>query len=245
MLSIAGFDPTGGAGLLSDIKTFESNAAYGLGACSAITVQTDVVFDKVIWTRFEDILDQVKILQDRFSIEWVKFGLIENFEAMISIVDHMLNSYPNTKIIWDPIISASSGYIFHEQIDINQIEQLCKKIFLITPNFKEIQQLTGESEAKKAATTLSTHCNVLLKGGHSPGSNADDVLYSQSTETRFTSKKLIGQDKHGTGCVLSAAILANLANQDDLTLACKKAKMYIDKYLISNRQLLGYHTTES
>src|SRR3954471_2687979 len=84
-LSIAGFDPSGGAGLLADAKTFEANAVYGLGAVSALTWQNDIAFEKLEWTAPEKIIEQLQVLQARFPLQYVKIGLIESFQVLRQI----------------------------------------------------------------------------------------------------------------------------------------------------------------
>ena len=271
-LSIAGFDPSAGAGILADIKTFQANHVYGFGVCSAITFQNDKEFENVKWMEVENIIKQIDVLFNRFKINWVKIGLIENVVVLKKTVEYLLMRNPDLKIIWDPILKASSGFVFHEKIDGDELINVCRNIFLITPNTEEIVILFPRecrdetmsrlslipkiSNEEKACRYLSQYCAVLLKGGHkkkittlpSPflrrgaGGEVDpvDTLFQYDRRDNFYSKR-IDSDKHGTGCVLSAAILANLAMGDGLVDACRKAKQYINKFLESNSTLLGEH----
>src|ERR1700729_4382873 len=104
VLSIAGFDPSGGAGILADIKTFEAQQTLGLGVCSALTYQTENTFEGVTWVNKDTIIKQLAPLLKAYSIDYVKIGLIENMEVLNSIIDYLLGKNPSMRIIWDPIL---------------------------------------------------------------------------------------------------------------------------------------------
>ena len=257
VLSIAGFDPSGGAGVLADVKTFEANKVYGFGVMSALTFQNDVEFEKVEWIPLEKIMEQITVLQKRFQFEYIKIGLIENLEILNQLILNLKSNISNPKIIWDPILKATAGFDFHNEINKKLLEEICKNSFLITPNFDEIKKLTDEKDEKKAAQDLSKFCNVFLKGGHKPLSNSpqrgeselgrDYLLLSPPLRGgreglfSFRAKQKIEFGKHGSGCVLSSAITANLAKGFKLHRACLKAKQYTAGFLNSNKNLLGYH----
>lgn len=237
-LSIAGFDPSGGAGILADIKTFEANKICGMGALSAITFQNDIEFDDVRWLEAREILNQISTLQRRFEWNSVKIGLIKDLETLEDIV----NSISTSQIVWDPIIRASAGFEFHNTINNQQLIGVLKKIDLITPNIDEIKFLTGITNPIEAAKELSKYCNVLLKGGHNEEERGVDYLFMQhKIEKIVPTEKNNIYPKHGSGCVLSAAIVANLAKGNDLTTACHNAKKYVEQFLASNPFLLGIH----
>src|ERR1700756_4286511 len=165
VLSIAGFDPSGGAGVLADIKTVESNKVYGLGVISANTFQNDTEFGKVDWISVEKIIEQITILQKRFEFEYVKIGLIENLETLDKIISYLISKNANTKIIWDPILKASAGFEFHKEIDSTLLEKICKQLYVITPNVPEALSLGSFKDAVENAKHLSKSCHVFLKGG--------------------------------------------------------------------------------
>ena len=257
VLSIAGFDPSGGAGLLADIKTFEANKVYGFGVVSALTIQNDSEFEKVEWIPLEKIMEQILVLQKRFQFEYIKIGLIENLEVLNQLILHLKSNISNPKIIWDPILKATAGKEFHNKINKILLEEICKNIFLITPNMEEIRMLMNENEELKAAKDLSKFCNVFLKGGHKPLSNSPqkgesdlgrDYLFlspplggGREGQFSFRAKQKVEIGKHGSGCVLSSAITANLAKEFKLHRACLRAKQYTAEFLNSNKNLLGYH----
>ena len=257
VLSIAGFDPSGGAGVLADVKTFEANKVYGFGVVSALTFQNDMDFEKVEWIPLEKIMEQISVLQKRFQFEYIKIGLIENLEILNQLILHLNSSFSNPKIIWDPILKASSGFDFHKEINKKLLEEICKNIFLITPNMEEIRMLMNENDELKAAQDLSKLCDVFLKGGHKHLSNSsqkgesdlgrDYLLLSPPLRGgreglfSFRAKQKVEFGKHGSGCVLSSAIAANLARGYKLHRACLRAKQYTAEFLNSNKNLLGYH----
>lgn len=242
VLSIAGFDPSGGAGVLADIKTFESNKVYGLGVISANTFQNDEEFKKVDWIAADKIIEQIDILKKRFEFEYIKIGLIESLEVLNTIISHFTSHVSHPKIIWDPILKASAGYEFHEEVSKTLLEGICKKLYLITPNLPEALLLGNQSDATENAKYLSQFCHVFLKGGHAEKKLGYDTLFLKEGKLfSFRPKIKDVFTKHGSGCILSSAITANLAKGEDLHRACLKAKQYTEKILSSNKTLLGFH----
>jgi len=240
LLSIAGFDPSGGAGILADIKTFEANKIHGLGVCTAITFQNDAEFEGVNWVKEEDIIRQLEVLLKKFSVKWVKIGLIENFTVLKNIILFLKKHDPEINIIWDPILRASAGFVFHNKVERKELIDTCIDIYLITPNLIEIKKLIPEMDEESAAEFLSHYCNVLLKGGHGTGDMARDILFEQKQKSLFEAEK-VKAHKHGTGCVLSSAILSNLAKGYELKDACKEGKEYVTDFIKSDNSLLGFH----
>ncbi len=240
VLSIAGLDPSGGAGILADIKTFELNKTAGLAVCTALTFQNDLNFTGLKWVSTTDIKKQVEILYHRFSVEWVKIGLIQDLSVLQEIILYLKKLNQEIKIIWDPVFKASAGFIFHDKINVELLEELLVHLYLITPNLEEAVKIYPELNAKEAAIKLNHFCKVLLKGGHGKTNFAVDILYDQNGITEFESIMIEG-GKHGTGCVLSAAILSHLALGKDLKAACKEGKNYINNFIISHKGQLGYH----
>lgn len=243
ILSIAGFDPTGGAGILADAKAAEANGAYCLCVNSAITYQNDSEFDGVDWVTADQIIGQIEVLIRKFDVCIVKIGLIENLNVLQYIVNYLHRSIDNVLIIWDPILKASAGFEFHTCVQQLQFNSLLDKISLITPNIPEAQLLFESSSAKKIQEYISLFpsLNVLLKGGHASGDKATDILISMDSQQIVESERVALADKHGTGCVLSSTIAAYWAQGKELKEACELAKEYMNRFLISNESLLGYH----
>ena len=241
VLVVSGMDPTAGAGILADVKTAENNNVYALGACTAITYQNDVEFADVRWLSPDEIIHQIEIISKRFHFEWVKIGIIEELGALSKVIEILNERIPDVKIVWDPIIMSTTGFIFHNRVEKKQFEAMCKNVYLITPNLPEMRRLMPDWGEVEAAKYLSKHCHVLLKGGHDSGAKVKDLLFKNGKYEVFTNDRLMGMDKHGSGCVLSTAITANLANGDSLSEACIKAKAYIEKYMQTTEELIGYH----
>jgi hydroxymethylpyrimidine/phosphomethylpyrimidine kinase len=241
VLSIGGFDPSGGAGVLADIKTFEANKVYGMAAVSAFTFQNDAEFVGVQWLDANEILKQIFILQRRFRFDFIKIGLIKDLETLETIIAVLKSNTPEVCLIWDPIIKASAGFEFHKKFDASDLYPILKKIYLLTPNTNEVKFLTGKYDEMEAAKKISVYCNVLLKGGHSETAPGVDFLLTENVIIRIDPTEKKTHPKHGSGCVLSAAATAELAKGNDLISSCHNAKKYTEKFLVSNLFLLGTH----
>jgi hydroxymethylpyrimidine/phosphomethylpyrimidine kinase len=241
-LTIAGFDPSGGAGLLADIKTFEANQIYGLGVCTALTVQHENRFDAVKWIDNELIIEQAKLLFEKYSIQYVKIGLVKSLEDLSRIINALLAWNPEVIIIWDPILKASAGFNFHDEINVITLKTILKQIYVLTPNLPEANLLVNDSlNTEQKALILAENCAVFLKGGHGNLDESKDILLYQNHRFEYFAKRIVHGEKHGSGCVLSSAITANLAKGFPLEKACEEAKKYITAFLSSNNSLLGYH----
>lgn len=239
LLSIAGFDPSGGAGIQADIKTFESNESFGLSVCTAITFQNEKAFEGIRWIDQEDILRQLDMLSRVYPLDWVKVGLIESPEVLRELAFFLKKKNRNCKLIWDPVWRASAGFELHKP-DPLEIEAMAGDVYLITPNLEEVRMLYPALSPEEGAKKLSAHANVLLKGGHEVSDQSEDLLFEGGRVYSFKAPRL-SLDKHGTGCVLSSAILCSLAKGFILPEACRKAKEYINVYLNSHTSLLGIH----
>ena len=241
ILSIAGHDPSGGAGLTADIKTFERLKCYGLSVCSANTIQNDQDFYDCHWTPLAHMKKQIDVLWERFSIDYVKIGIVENWTILLELVDYVREKNPQVKIVLDPVLKSSSNYTFHSSSD-SEFLQLLPKLFLITPNRQEIENLFGDLSIKETVDIIHSKTNVLLKGGHFEDSIGEDILYPATGETQhFFPQSTTCTPKHGSGCVLSSAIASHLALGFSLSESVKKSKSYVESFLNSNTSLLGYH----
>lgn len=240
-LTIAGFDPSAGAGVLADVKTLEASEVYGLAACTALTVQTDVAFERVSWVPLADIKDQVRLLLGRFKVGFVKVGLFENLSLLLELLQWLKAQNPQVQVVWDPVLKATAGYEFHGRPNPQLLQAICQELALITPNWPEALRLCPADTAETAAETLAAWCPVLLKGGHATEALATDVLLAAGQRHAFGAPRLPHGAKHGSGCVLSAAVLARLALGQNLAEACRAGKAYTTAFLASNNTLLGYH----
>lgn len=242
VLSIAGLDPSGGAGLLADIKTFEEHKVYGLGICTAQTIQTEDDFVSVRWEDEKEILKAVEVMLSKYDVKAVKIGIIENISCLKTLVEFINEKNPAIKIVWDTVIKSSSGFDFWEGgMNEETLKNILMKVFLITPNYNEAAMLVPTAIPNEAAKSLSSYCNVLLKGGHNEDEVGTDYLYTKDAVEILKPNITTDTAKHGSGCVMSSAITANLALGYDLHTSCINAKQYIERFLASNNSLLGYH----
>jgi hydroxymethylpyrimidine/phosphomethylpyrimidine kinase len=243
-LTIAGFDPSSGAGLTADIKTFEQHKVYGLSVCSAITLQTENTFYDIRWEKIGDIIKAIDILLKQYPIASVKMGILPSLEYLNEIVSFIHTKSPSTKIIVDPILKSSSGFDFIKNSNRELFYSILKNCYLVTPNTKEIMEITGIKDIHRAAEEIAKCCNVFLKGGHNEENIGVDYLYMDNKIIQFQPKSIeTASEKHGSGCILSAAIAANLTLGYSLEESCKLGKQYIERALTSNNSLLAYHVS--
>ncbi len=242
VLSIGGYDPSGGAGVIADAKTFEKHRVLGVCATTCITIQHESVFEKVYWLTQNQIKEQLEILFRVYKIEVVKIGLIENFIQLQWLVKFLKQQNTSIKIIVDPILKSSSGFDFHSH-DVNKWITLVDSIDLFTPNYVEAQILFQHSNPDCVIANLHSTGAILLKNVPLNNTDAVDWLFENSNRFEFATPRLLGVgfEKHGSGCILSAAIAANLALQISLPKSCRKAKIYTTKVLKSNNNKLGFH----
>ena len=245
VLSIAGFDPCGGAGVLADIKTFEQHQCLGMAINTAITNQVEDKFISVNWFSSDEIISQIKTLTEYYKIDFVKIGIVQNINTLNAIVTFLKQQNKNITIVWDTVLASSTGFAFMNSFDKKILEETLKNIYLITPNTNEVKQLCNNTETdneKEAAQYLSAYCIVLLKGGHILIEKGVDYLFHNNKQIKIqTENKMNLLPKHGSGCILSSSIISNLALGKDLETACKNSKTYIEKILNSNSNLLSYH----
>lgn len=243
VLSIAGFDPSGGAGLLADVKTFECLGCYGLAVNTANTIQNDMKFEACHWTSEAIILEQLELLLESFPVEVVKIGIFENLQILNKVIDKLLVKNKSIKIIWDSVLKSSSGFSFHEPQEFQKnLESVLERIFLVTPNFNEMKMFYPELNMEERIRKISSKTNLYLKGGHRPEDiGLDELFTTEGDSLSFKPGRTDCSEKHGSGCVLSSALAANLALGKSLPEASRKAKDYIEKVLASNKTLLGYH----
>lgn len=273
-MSLAGLDPSAGAGLLADIKTFEALDTYGLGVCTALTVQTDTQFISAEWQSATQIIAQAQPLLEKFPVQYCKIGIIKDAATMLAVISAIRHIQPGIKIILDPVLKASAGYVFHQDARLGVWKAVLEQVYLLTPNYHEALLLSGEADGTAAARVLATYCAVLLKGGHRtdmpgtdslfvqeeekirlqdywPQSGRDDRLHIVPGMQEDSSVSILDipagrqtvYPKHGSGCVLSAAVTAQLAAGVSLFKACISAKQYTEKFLASHSSLLGYHNS--
>lgn len=239
VISIAGFDPSGGAGLLSDSKTFEQSKVMGLGVCTAITLQTASKCLSLEWRPIHEVTEAIQVLMDNYSVSAVKIGIVKDAEFLAKIVKTVQKGNPEVKIVWDPVLKSTSEFTFFNLETLPQLKSTVNKLSLITPNYNEYHILRGDNLLPD-----TNQCSLLIKGGHRKDHLGTDILVENEKETFLlpSEDNTIYFPKHGSGCVLSSAITAELAKGENMEKACRNGKRYIEKFLKSNPSLLGAHS---
>ena len=240
-LSIAGFDPIGGAGVLADIKTFEQHQVTGFAITTANTIQTENEFFEIEWTDLSFVIRSIETLFKSYNIQSVKIGIIPSLDYLNQILSVIKAVSPTTQIVWDPVLKSTTEFEFMNMKDQLDLNKMLSKIDLITPNYNEAEILFPGFIPNQLSLKNETPCAILLKGGHNPIEIGTDRLFlkNQIIELLPSNKRCF--EKHGSGCVLSSAIASNLALDQTLTEACKNGKTYIEKFLSSNSTLIGHH----
>lgn len=240
VMSIAGCDPSGGAGLLSDIKTMEQLKVMGLGVCTAITVQTAAQCLNIEWRSLDEILSSINILMESYPVKVVKIGVIKDAITFSKIVETIQSNNNKTKIVWDPVLKSTSEFTFFDLSTLPLLKNVLKHIDLITPNYIEYKIL----KENKVLSESEGPCSILIKGGHRQDKLGTDTLIEKENEILLNPNHE-GSDyfpKHGSGCVLSSAIASWLARGENIETACRKGKLYIEQFLKSSPSLLGFHS---
>ena len=239
VLSIAGLDPTAGAGILADVKTMTATGSYGFAVATCLTAQTEDVCEHVQWFSVKEITTQLKPLLENYSISVTKLGALKDVAMAMDLIEYVLSLQPNMKFVLDPILSTSSGKEF---MKLNtDFKRLLSKIYLLTPNYPEIQMLADDQNALEAAMILSMHTNVYLKGGHSNEEVLVDRLFVKGEMVEFAKERNAISKKHGSGCVLSSSIASFLAQGHTLQEASEKASQYMCGFFNSSETKLGLH----
>lgn len=236
VLSIAGFDPCGGAGVLADVQTLQQCKVQGMAVITALTAQHEDHVNQVNWQGFDEIKIQLDTLFEKYDFHVVKIGIVQDLDTLDQILDLLLAHQADIKVIWDPILQSSSGFDFLKDLNVVQLTKVLSKLFLITPNLPEYEHLQQALDGQSIST------NVLLKGGHAEGDDTSDrLILLDGTESQISGHRVKGKSKHGTGCVLSSAIAAGLSKGMKLKTACTFGKRYVEGYLKSGINKLGKH----
>jgi len=234
-LSIAGSDSGGGAGIQADLKTFCAFGVYGASVITAVTAQNTVGLAACEAVAPRLVADQLRAVLSDLDVAAVKTGMLAN-AAIIEVVAAGLREGPPRPLIVDPVMRATSGGSLLESDGVAALRcALLPLATLLTPNRPEAALLLGTSEAASereavaqagALRALGARA-VLLKGGHAGGGTATDVLCDDAGIHRFALPRLAGRHGHGTGCTLSAAIAALIAQGVGLAEAVERAKRYV------------------
>lgn len=239
VLSIAGSDCIGGAGIQADIKTMTVNGVYAMSAVTALTAQNTLGVRSIENVSADFLKQQLDAVFEDIFPEAVKIGMIPSVELVLTVAGR-LKKYKAVNIVTDPVMVATSGATL---VKNDAVEALTKELFpisaLITPNIPEAEVLSGmkiksgadmEFAAKKLGVGYG--CAVLVKGGHSVN-DANDVLFDNGKIKWFKTQRVENPNTHGTGCTLSSAIASELAKGNGVEESVYRAKEYITKALMA------------
>ncbi len=226
VMSIAGVDPSGGAGVLTDIKAFQAIGVYGTGVVTALTAQNPYKFFSTMPIPEEYVEEQIDSVLDAYEVEFIKTGMLYSPE-IIKMVSKKIEQY-DLKAVVDPVMVATSGGdLTREDLAKAMNKYLLPKSILTTPNISEAEKLTNskissKEDAIKASELIG--CDNIITGGHLDGINTINI----DGDVSIIKQELIKTDNlHGTGCNLSAAITAFLAKNNDLYTSIQKALDYV------------------
>ncbi len=244
VLSIAGSDPSAGAGIQQDLKTITALGCYGATVITALTSQNTLGVQNSIAVHADVVSSQLRSVLSDLEIDAIKIGQIPNSDVA-KVVAHELALYleqHHVPIVYDPVMISTSG---KRLMDAECLSTVCQLLFplctLITPNIPEAHTLLGNTNIDNIGTKLVQHYSTafLIKGGHAEGSAMTDNLYcTDGTQHSFTASKITSHNLHGTGCTLSSAIAVALAKKYSLPNAVEQAKQVITR-AIRNGQNLG------
>ena len=232
-LSIAGTDPSGGAGIQADLKTMTMNGVFAMSAITALVAQNTTGVREIVEMTPEFLKQQIDAVFEDIPPDAVKIGMVASC-GLIEKIAERLKFYQAKNIVVDPVMVATSGdrLISEEAVDTLK-NCLLPLAVVVTPNIPEAEILSGMTiqskvDIENAAKQISDAygCAILLKGGHNIN-DANDFLYANGAGTWFYGAHINNPNTHGTGCTLSSAIAANLAKGFDLPTSIQRSKDYL------------------
>ena len=234
ILTIAGSDSGGGAGIQADIKAISANGGYAMSAITSVTAQNTVAVTDAFDLPIQLIEAQLDAVFSDFNIASVKTGMLSS-SGIVETVAQKLRQYTPQTLVVDPVMISKSKFTLLKAEAINSLRlSLIPLATVITPNIYEAellaeQEIRTTDDAKSAAKTIAKlGCNaVLVKGGHLDDEKAIDVLYADSNWSYFEAERIATENTHGTGCTYSAAIATHLALGKELIEAIQASKTYI------------------
>jgi hydroxymethylpyrimidine/phosphomethylpyrimidine kinase len=243
-LTIAGSDPSGGAGIQADLKTFHQFGVYGAAAITLVTVQNTLRVERVEYLDPELVRQQIRAVLEDMPPQAAKTGAVGSREIVEAVAAEAAEF--NFPLVVDPVMISKHGLpLVAEEAKAALIRCLIPRAFLLTPNVPEAAELAGfeiggMDDMRRAARSLAEMgaAAVLIKGGHLAG-DAVDLLWTAQGCREFTAPRIDTRHTHGTGCTYSAAITAELARGTPLVQAVERAKTFITEAIRTNPGLGG------
>ena len=217
LLTIAGSDSCGGAGLQADLKTFAAHGWYGQSVVTAVTAQSRAGVRRCDPVAIDLFRAQLLAVRDDLSVAAIKIGMLGTVEH-VHVVGQVLADWPGRPpVVLDPVIRSSSGAALLDGPGVTALATLLSQVTVVTPNLREARVLSGSTPLDEWAASLD--CGVLVTGGDVGGPRVRDVLFHQGAQRCWEGPRTPGPSPHGTGCTLSAAIAARLADGAELAQA--------------------------
>lgn len=233
VLTIAGSDCSGGAGIQADLKTFAAHGTYGMSVITSVVAENTCKVISIHNVRVQIIKEQMDAVFTDIMPDAVKVGMLSDAEVMKAVAEK-LTEYKVKKAVIDPVMVAKGGCALMQEDALDAlIQQIIPLSYLLTPNIPEAEtilhtKIASIDDMKQACQKIYQlgAANVLVKGGHFDGDPVD-VLYDGTEFYMFQGKRIDSKNTHGTGCTLSSAIAANLANGFAIQEAVQKGKAYV------------------
>jgi hydroxymethylpyrimidine/phosphomethylpyrimidine kinase len=245
VVSIAGTDPSGGAGIQADIKAISATGSYAASVITVLVAQNTQGVQAIQEIPLHFIQQQIDVVFTDLSIVAVKLGMLYQ-EKIINKIAENIKKYRPPFIVLDPVMTAQSGDLLLKTNAVLALSHLFPLATLITPNIPEAEillnkKISNQKQMEAAARYLAEQhkTSVLLKGGHLTGTDASDVFYDKLTKkvVSFTSPRIDSPHTHGTGCTLSSAIASYLAQGYALQEAIYRAKNYLHQAIMAGKTL--------
>lgn len=246
VMTIAGFDGSGGAGIQADIKTFSALGCYATSVLTALPVQNTMGVRKIYPIPIEAVSDQIEAVLDDIFPQAIKIGMVHT-PQLVEAIAATLGRYQKIPVVFDPVMVATSG---HRLIEEETITTITEKLFpiadIITPNMDEASLLAGMEvktleDMRTAGEKILTYgCkNILLKGGHQESPTVTSLFFDENgSQHSFETEKLATVNTHGSGCTLSSAIAAYLARGEALYDAVALAQDYVFEAISSGKDVV-------
>lgn len=235
VLSIAGFDPSGGAGMQADIKTISALGCFATSVLTALPIQNTQIVESIFEIPSSVVQRQLEVLLNDITPDAIKIGMVNTSENATA-VSNILKMIPNIPVIFDPVMLSSSGSKLMKDSAISEIiVVLIPKVSLLTPNLDEaslLAQMPIKSQSDMliaARKIIKLGCNsVLIKGGHLKSDKIPSLYLNQDLEVAyFAQDRILSKNTRGTGCTLSAAIASYIAQKLDILSAIDLAHQYV------------------
>jgi hydroxymethylpyrimidine/phosphomethylpyrimidine kinase len=233
-LTIAGSDSGGGAGIQADLKTFVAHGVHGMSAVTAVTVQNSIGVQGFYELEPRAVYEQIESVATDIGVDAAKTGMLAS-AAIVEAVADACERFAVPNLVVDPVAVSKHGDVLLRPDALDSLRsRVLPLATVVTPNLGEVEQLTGTTVRERAdmeAAARAVHELgprwVLIKGGHLPGPRAVDLLWDGHEATWLDAARIQTPNTHGTGCTLSSAIAANLANGLDVVTAVRQAKLYL------------------